>query len=208
MYRSPFVVGCVILASAVMIASPIIAYGKSHAVAPNPTVVAAVDYSRVVQSLQQFAQAQVNVTQKVEQLKAEGDKWTKELEALDARVKDESLSPGEHRKAQEDFALKALEFKNWQQFAQQDLDIDRSILFQEVDRAIMREIEELAQIGGYDLVITDDSGVEIGARDGIQAPREDQVKAQMNARRVLYASEIIDVTDELILRMNNRFNAG
>jgi Skp family chaperone for outer membrane proteins len=40
-----------------------------------------------------------------------------------------------------------------------------------------------------------------------QMPRETQVRQQISTRRVLYASPSIDITEQLIIRMNNAYAA-
>ena len=102
----------------------------------------------------------------------------------------------------------ALETQAWRMFATEQVDIEASLRLRDLDRSIKSAVTQLAEINGYDIVLVDDSGRELSIDAQSKASREIQVKAQMNARRLLYTNPEVDVTDELIERMNNAFNAG
>ena len=61
---------------------------------------------------------------------------------------------------------------------------------------------------GYDFVLMDDTSAELAVNPESKVAREIQVKQQMTARRSLYVNPAMDITDQLIQRMNNAFNAG
>ncbi len=57
----------------------------------------------------------------------------------------------------------------------------------------------LAEQEGYALVVVDDSIVDF------QSGTEADMMRQISARRMLYASPRVDITDALIMQMNNAF---
>ncbi len=57
-------------------------------------------------------------------------------------------------------------------------------------------------------MIVDDSQGDLGTTEDSRLSREAQVRQQIAARRVLYSAPVVDVTDQLIIRMNNEFKAG
>ena len=59
-----------------------------------------------------------------------------------------------------------------------------------------------------DLVLVDDSAGELGINPQSQLNRETQITQQMVSRRVLYAGDAVDITDQLITRMNNAYQSG
>ncbi|MEM7623174.1 MAG: hypothetical protein AAF235_08205, partial [Planctomycetota bacterium] len=63
--------------------------------------------------------------------------------------------------------------------------------------------DTVARSEGYDIVYIDDSGVELPTQ-----PTEQQALQIILSRRVLFASNAIDITDELQRLMNNRYRAG
>ena len=75
----------------------------------------------------------------------------------------------------------------------------------------MREAaKRLAETEGYDLVLVDDSRIEIRTQRGQNAPGlEAQAQSQIAQLRVLYSSRTVDVTEKIIVQINNaRAGAG
>jgi hypothetical protein len=48
----------------------------------------------------------------------------------------------------------------------------------------------------------------VGVNPESRASRESQVTQQLFSRRVLYADPVVDITDELVERMNNAYKSG
>ena len=70
----------------------------------------------------------------------------------------------------------------------------------------MREgAKKLGETEGYQLVVIDDSKIEIQTQRAQNSPPlETQAKGQIAQLRVLYADRTIDVTDKLIVQLNNK----
>ena len=61
-----------------------------------------------------------------------------------------------------------------------------------------------ARAEGYDeIVLVDDSASEIRTENNAQVSLQAQVLQQISTRRVLFAKNTIDITDQVIVRMNN-----
>ena len=71
----------------------------------------------------------------------------------------------------------------------------------------MRETKRVAEAEGIDIVLVDDSGSEIRTENNAQVPLQAQVIQQITTRRVLFAKNAIDITDQVIIRMNNAVEA-
>ncbi len=67
---------------------------------------------------------------------------------------------------------------------------------------ILDSVKAYAEREGYDLVLTNDSGVEIPPD-----LTDQQFLSAVTGRRVVYASDSIDITDEVALAMNNEYKA-
>ena len=61
----------------------------------------------------------------------------------------------------------------------------------------------LARADGWDIVLVNDSLGEIKLAEDVNVSREQQVVSQILNRRMLYAAEATDITDQLIVRVNN-----
>ena len=69
-------------------------------------------------------------------------------------------------------------------------------------------IAELADIEGIDLVLINDGDSEFSVAGGLQISRQEQLREQISLRRILYRSQSIDISDDLIIRMNNEYAAS
>ena len=82
------------------------------------------------------------------------------------------------------------------------IDARRGEVYAEIFKKIQSGAQQLAQREGYHLIITDDS-------DAVINPdTERNVRAGILSRRVLFSDPSLDVTDDLILTMNNAWKAG
>jgi Skp family chaperone for outer membrane proteins len=166
-----------------------------------------VSLSRVLEGLQQRADAEVELTQKADQIRAEDKRREEEIATLQEQFKHINEIEAKQQ-LEEDIALLGLNYQAWVRFVKDQLDVDRALLLQSLYRSIKAAIQELAETEGYDLVLVDDSQGDLKWSEDSPLNREGQTLQQIAARRVLYASPVIDVTDDLVERMNNKYRAG
>jgi Skp family chaperone for outer membrane proteins len=76
-------------------------------------------------------------------------------------------------------------------------------MWQSMYRNVRAECQKLAEAEGYDAVLVNDGVGEIQLQRESKSPLEAQAQEQIVRRRVLYAAKSIDVTDQLVVRMNN-----
>ena len=86
--------------------------------------------------------------------------------------------------------------------------MDKYVLYESLYRSISEAIKLMAESEGYDIVIVDDSAAGFSLNPNSRASRESQILQQIAARRVMYTNPITDITQDLIVRMNNVHNAG
>jgi Skp family chaperone for outer membrane proteins len=184
------------------------AIGQRSAALDSTTVVT-VDLRRVIEGLDQRAAAEAGLQAMGQQILDEDQRRQDEIRALVDSIEQLPEDDLDARAAmQDDATLRDLEYRAWRQFAFEQLDIEKSLLLRDLDRSVKDAIKELADTNGYDIVLTTDAAEELMVSAEARASREAQVRQQMISRRVLYANDIVDITDELIERMNNAFNAG
>lgn len=88
------------------------------------------------------------------------------------------------------------------EISSQLIDQRRGEVYAEIFAKIEKAAQRLAQREGYHLIITDDSDAEI------RPDTERNVRSGILSRRVLFSDPALDITDELILTMNNAWKAG
>jgi Skp family chaperone for outer membrane proteins len=94
------------------------------------------------------------------------------------------------------------EFKTKQQIFQNTVDRDRAILFKSMFDRIETGAATLAARDGIDIMLIDDRVFTLAA-ENLAAQN-----AALESKKVLFANDTIDLTDELLTLLNNEFNAG
>ncbi len=134
-----------------------------------------------------------------------GQEFQTRQASLEARIKElEAITDeAESAKAREDLILMRLRFEEWGRLKQLELDREKSLRWQTLYRAVRDEAARLAEAEGYEVVLVNDSLGPLSVSREIEMSQEQQVKLQIEARRLLYAAKATDITEQLVVRMNN-----
>jgi len=173
----------------------------------GPTVVATVDLQKVMNSLAERGDLEAALTAQSQEILSERDRRQDEIEQLAAELED-MVEGAEQTRLQDELDLKLLQEMAWIRFIQQEIDIEKSLMLENLYRSMQKNSAELAEIEGIDLVIINDGNDEFAVVGGIQVTRQDQIREQIAMRRVLYRAQTIDISDDLIIRMNNEYAAS
>lgn len=168
----------------------------------NPTAVAVVDMQVVFDGAKILDQYRAQQQAKAEQLKAEQDSRRKDISAMQYDLEALDAGSDQFKKLQEDLSYKAMEFESWVRFQQAKNQHEQGLQLHKLYRDTRTVVAQVAQEQGYDLVVVQDSTNEITW----QQPSE--LQAQIQLRKVLYASDAIDITQDVITRLNNMHSAG
>lgn len=181
--------------------------GASRAVMQRPSVVVTVDLEKLFESLNLKADLDGDLTRMAEEAKVEKDKRDKSI--ADMRADLGNMVDGPQKTALMDSIDEAdMELQAWFVITQRNLDYEQSLMWQRLYRAAKKSIASMAQAEGYDLVLVSDANGEVIVDRRSQVPPVQQVKAQIATRRTLYAGDETDITEKLIVRMNNEHGAG
>jgi Skp family chaperone for outer membrane proteins len=176
--------------------------------------IATVRLSAVMEKLDQRAEAEANIAALGQAVKNEDksrkDEITKMQDDLTQMVKaNGNVAPTRAMTdLQEQAALKTLQYQAWSRFTLDKVDIEKSLLWEDLYRSIKQAAAAMASANGYDLVLVDDSQGEISTTPDNRVTRESQVMQQIAGRRMLHVNPALDITDELITRMNNAHKAA
>jgi Skp family chaperone for outer membrane proteins len=169
--------------------------------APSPTVVSTVDLPRVLDSLAEW-QAEVDRSQAAaEQFQQDLRQRSEELEALDADLEDFVVGTPKQTEAQRLVKKASIDLRAFMGLADMQETRTKQRAMLRIYNHIRDASAELANRDGYGLVIMDDSAIPIpeDSRD---------VLGDISARRVLYASSTLDITQMLIDYMNTQWRAA
>lgn len=178
-------------------------------------VVATVDLQRVFDGLDQRDDAvrelqrmHEEFQQEREQREGEITRMQEELRELMEGVTSEQQMIPEAQRMEEQMVLKHLRYQAWMRFMNDKFDVEYSLMLQDLFRTVRSAAARMADIEGFDLVLMDDSKEELTVNPESRQTREAQVRQQMTARSILHARDAIDVTVDLIERMNNEYRAA
>jgi Skp family chaperone for outer membrane proteins len=175
----------------------------------RPTSVAVVNLPVVLEGLEQRAVAEAELTRMAEEIEAENQRWRDEVAGIDAQLEELPETDVAQRDALRDRGLrKVLEYEEWRRYETDRLDLEKSLLMRDLYQKVHKAIRDLAEVEGFDLVLTDDTLDDIGVMPDSPMTRENQVRQQIRSLRTLFASPVVDLTDQLIERMNNEFSSG
>lgn len=175
----------------------------SMAMLANPTSVAVVNVERVFDRLDESADWQIQIRQLATSVQEEARSRSGDIDRLRKELDAAPEGPDRQRLLDE-VALKQLRLEEWGRLKQLEIDRERSLMWQKMYRAVREEAKKVAESEGYQLVLVDDSSAEVRTSREVNMPLEIQARQQIASLRVLYATNTIDITEKVIVRINNR----
>ena len=179
------------------------AFGTRPGVAPA-TRVATVNMTTVFERINANTPWEVELNTLTDRLNTEATRRTElineELKKAEALVESD---PTEAQNIRDKVALMKLELDEWGGLKQLELDRERALMWRTMYQSVRDQTISLAKADGWDIVLVNDSLGQIKLSDDMQVSREQQVISQILNRRMLYASDATDITEQLIVRVNN-----
>jgi Skp family chaperone for outer membrane proteins len=175
----------------------------SRSAAPaRPTAVMIVNLERVFQGLQERSDADARLTEMAEELQAEGDRRLEELTRLQEEL--DYLDPNSEQFQQlaKEIVHKKYGRDAFLEFGMRKLDVEKATILRELYQKIKDAAAAMSRDNGYDIVLVDDTVAKLP-----EDTTEAETMRQISARRMLYANPQVDISDELIVRMNQDFTS-
>lgn len=185
----------------------------------EPTSVAVVNYSQVVSNLEQWTAMEAEQAQMRSSMTEEGSAMVARFEELVEQIRGyeaqaqaaggelDEATLAEAAAVQDEARKLDLRIEAFKQRSSRRLDWEQSYALEEIWQVVNTEIQTIADANGYDIVMADDSGdaLQVNRR---QANASGQLAAQMGQRRLLYTARSVDITQDLIDRLNNAWKAA
>lgn len=151
--------------------------------------------------------------------------WDVRLDALKAAIQEEAAGrqasmerrieesnnaddPEDRQKIRDEVALMQLRFEQWATLKSAEVDREESLKWRSLYRNLRREAARVAEAEGYAMVMVDDAAGEITTTPGTKITLQQQVLEQIMKRRLLHTTPTIDISDQVVVRMNNAANAA
>ena len=175
---SPFVVVGVVLLTAVHVL--------------DPPVIATVDLERVFHEIEVRKQAEVSLQAQIKVFRVREQELRTEAERHAADL--EMYAPGtdKYDTAQKQHMQSVLDFSAMGEFIEYRLDATRAEARRDLFAEIVEEAAKYAEQNGIDFLFANDS------KRSLENGTDRQIVQQLALRRMIYADDAYDITDELI----------
>ena len=174
------------------------AYALLSMAPTRPAVIGFVDLQKVFNLSAGRAEAQAELEELGQRLDDEQEAMSQEIRTLEADIDLLVEGTPKYQEALKEYQGAAADLRAWVEFKGRKLDAKRAERRMQVFDEIALAATEFAEENNIDFILTDDSTLEL--RPG----NDGQVVQQMSLRRVVYANPEFDITDELIVWINER----
>lgn len=167
------------------------------------TNVAVVNLDRLLDGTNETAKWKVHLTELERGLEEERKTKDAELKQLEEEIRKEPDAAKREILTDQGVRKKYLA-DEWLRLKMGEVDRERSLRWQSIYRSIRDEIKAVAEANNIDLVLVDDSIADVKIADKQNQSKENQALGQILSSKVLYASKRVDITDQVITRINNK----
>src|SRR5262245_11328147 len=175
----------------------------------QPSTIVTVRLATVMEKLNQHGEAEAVLHDMAERLKAEHERRRGEVQKMQDEFKAMPDETPAKQELKDKIDLALLNHQAWYNFSQEKLDVEAALRTQDLYRNVKAEVARMSITSGFDLVLVDDSQGELSTSDEARMSRQMQIMQQIGARRMLYVNQaVLDITDQLIERMNNADRAS
>jgi Skp family chaperone for outer membrane proteins len=172
----------------------------------SPPIIATVRIEPLFDGLQQRAESKTEISAFEEKLTTEQGRRQEIINELEIELED-IVAANRREELTDQIALERMKLQFWVQEARLELEIEKAIRLQELYKSVKDAIAGLAEAEGYDIVMLNDSSDELPFDRESRMPAQIQILQQIASRKLLYLSPATDVTEDLIVRMNNAYRA-
>ncbi len=177
----------------------------SQAADRSRTPVVTFNIQKVMDNLTQRADLAAELSERLQAIQDKIDQDLGDIGMLEEQLAGEATS--QQKVLAEELEQKKLAMMSYQRFARSQVDIERSLILRDLHRAIQESVADIAKANGYDLVLINDSGMQITVNPESTLSREQQVRDQVRAQRIFFADSGINITDQVVTQMNLDWNA-
>jgi len=168
---------------------------------PQATKVAVCDVVMVFKNYQKAKDLTEKLKNRLDEIKAESDKRNKAIERIKMDMDQLKAGSKEYDDRLNEMTKLTIERDAWLTFQDDLAKRENFRLTKEMYDEILKIIEHVSKDRGFDLVLFKES-------NDLQSRNLDELLQQMARRKVLYSSQTLDLTEEVLIRLNQEYKAG
>lgn len=165
----------------------------------QPAIIATFDLEKTFNALEEKKQAFDELVKTAEGMQAKGEEQSKTLKQMNEDLKDHVEGTPKFRELMGKLAQGTQDYRAYMDYCKLKIDNERARALKRIYLDIRQAAEQMANENHYAIVFVDDSIAQI------PVGTEEETNRQISARRIVYTSPDVDITDELISRMNKAF---
>lgn len=170
----------------------------------TPTSVAVVDWFAVTDKVDEWKEMQAELNKLRDSLLEQDSKTQKALAELRESVTVLPEGSDTRRREEEKYVIQKLQYEAWKQFRDNKMQTEQARMQVRLYNRITAAVAKVAQRDGWSIILWDDSRTKTPVEGKL-----DEAAELISRRQVLYSrQDAVDITDEIVLLMNNEFNAG
>ena len=171
--------------------------------AQKATGVAVVDVQKAFDALREKVQVEAELQSAADVVKQEDTRRQQKLQELQQDLKILAAGTAPYDRKQEELERAALDRQVWLQFQQAKLNRERAVRIEGIYKKMVDAIGRVATAGGFKIVLFKEPEMTLG-----QITKPEQISAVIGARKVLWSADELDLTDQVIQKLNNEFSSG
>ncbi|MFW6033380.1 MAG: OmpH family outer membrane protein [Phycisphaeraceae bacterium] len=167
----------------------------------QPTAVAVVNLDEVLQNLDERTAIETEIRSQAQNLQQEGEQRRQKVAQLKQQL--DEFSPGStgYQQKEKQLTEDLVELKVWQEVEQQSLDRERVAQSEKLYRKIVGTVGSVADEAGYGVVLAQSDPLQLDYSSA------QEFFDQVQQRQVIHAGDQVDLTDQIVQRMNNEYEA-
>jgi outer membrane protein len=183
----------------------LIALTSSAAMAAEPTKIAVANTAKIFSEMQELKDLKTKMESERKLLEGVDRETREKINALkSARDALKSDTP-QYQDKNAELLKAAIEYETWGKLNQANFQREQKLQMKMLFKRIEDAVTEVAKQKGFDLVLTDQRP---DLPDDIENISVDQLRSLINARSVLFASEKVDISNDVLAALDSKYRAG
>jgi Skp family chaperone for outer membrane proteins len=168
----------------------------------EPTAVAVVNVQKVFNSLKEKQDIEAELKQRAQSLQSNEKEKRQKIQQMKSNL--DVLKPGtsEYQQQEQKLERAVVDLKAWAQYKQQKMKRTRGVKMESLYRKTTDTAGNVAEDNGFDLVLYDEGSADLNYQSS------KQLSTMIQMRKVLWSNDKLNITDQVIQRMNNQYQAG
>jgi Skp family chaperone for outer membrane proteins len=179
--------------------------GAPTTLAPEPTRVGLVDLAKLMNSMQELKDRNDLTLSRGKSMQEDLTKLADQIKAIDTELKD--VIPKDDKAKRIERLAKKFELESTYDARgkayQRMIDLDHGDILSDLYPKTMESIKNFANREGFDFILLDDRSIVLPEAGTVKDYNE-----AIQRKRILFAKDGMDVTDQLVTIMNNEYSAS